>query len=696
VIASPRATGIDGNNNAFLAQSFAAADSLDIVMREHGPAPIARVLRVASQLAEALDYAAERQIVHGALHPRDILLSEDDIRIVGLGVSRALERVGVASPVRRPYSAPERINDEGWDQRADVFSLAAIVYELLCGKRVTGTGSEAAESFGDVAGCDLEALQRVFALALAADPQYRFATATAFTDALKDTVAVDPSADAAVGAQKSKARRPRTKLRVVTPPPIDAEPQAQADAQPLRDVDELVPSDVDGFVSSEIEGLAPSEVEGLEIDPMRQEPASSEIAALPLLEFAPETPDDGIPREPDGAFDEFEASTPARRKAPAPTPVAIETVVSAPDLFLVEESSDSVVWPAEPDPADHVAGVIGDVPIEPSDLIAVAEAPDPISRIDERYVDVAPAVEEPVAVAPESIEPTAPVEPRLPAFLNPDFSPPLSAEPARIHAPVWPIGVAAIIGIAVGFGVGYTVAIRDRSVPVPVAATSPAPPVVVAQPATTPAPAAPVVVEPLLAPQTTKAAPSSAEPPAPAVFDGRVLVRSTPSGARVFVDGKDRGQTPVTIGALGRGEHRIRVVRDGYTVAERRVVLSPSRPSQSLAVPLAREPGAKDAVLPKPAAPPAPAPKATPQAAAAPTPSAATSAQPGALVVESRPPGATVVVDGRVAGTTPLNLGDVRAGNHAVRIERDGYRTWTSTVAVTGGEQSRVTASLEK
>src|SRR5215831_4702206 len=105
VIAAPRATGIDGGNNAFLAQSFAAADSLDIVMREHGAMPMARALRVASHLAEALDYAAERQILHGALHPRDVLLSEDDIRIVGLGVSRALERVGITSPVRRPYSA---------------------------------------------------------------------------------------------------------------------------------------------------------------------------------------------------------------------------------------------------------------------------------------------------------------------------------------------------------------------------------------------------------------------------------------------------------------------------------------------------------------------------------------------------------------------------------------------------------------
>src|SRR2546422_9218521 len=111
------------------------------------------------QLAEALDYAADRHIVHGALHPRDILLSQDDIRIVGLGIARALEHVGVTAPVRRPYAPPERINDSGWDRSADVFSLAAIVLAFPCGKPVSGHGSESAEGLTEGSG-RLEAVQR--------------------------------------------------------------------------------------------------------------------------------------------------------------------------------------------------------------------------------------------------------------------------------------------------------------------------------------------------------------------------------------------------------------------------------------------------------------------------------------------------------------------------------------------------------
>ncbi len=68
----------------------------------------------------------------------------------------------------------------------------------------------------------------------------------------------------------------------------------------------------------------------------------------------------------------------------------------------------------------------------------------------------------------------------------------------------------------------------------------------------------------------------------------------------------------------------------------------------------------------------------------------------GTLIVESRPIGAAVYVDGRLAGRTPLQLTDVAAGSHVVRLEHDGYRRWSSAVRVVSGERNRVTASLEK
>ena len=98
-IAAPVAAGIEGNT-AYLAQDFVAGDSLDVLLRDYGPAPPADAVQVAVQLAGALDFAAVVNVTHGALHPRDIVLSSDESRITGLGVARAVERVGASAPVR--------------------------------------------------------------------------------------------------------------------------------------------------------------------------------------------------------------------------------------------------------------------------------------------------------------------------------------------------------------------------------------------------------------------------------------------------------------------------------------------------------------------------------------------------------------------------------------------------------------------
>ena len=68
----------------------------------------------------------------------------------------------------------------------------------------------------------------------------------------------------------------------------------------------------------------------------------------------------------------------------------------------------------------------------------------------------------------------------------------------------------------------------------------------------------------------------------------------------------------------------------------------------------------------------------------------------GSLAVDSRPAGAQVFVDGALAGTTPLSLPQINAGDHAIRLERDGYRRWSSSVRIISGERNRVTASLER
>jgi hypothetical protein len=66
------------------------------------------------------------------------------------------------------------------------------------------------------------------------------------------------------------------------------------------------------------------------------------------------------------------------------------------------------------------------------------------------------------------------------------------------------------------------------------------------------------------------------------------------------------------------------------------------------------------------------------------------------LEVDSRPAGAQVWVDGRLVGTTPLQVSGVGAGSHEVRLELRGYRPWRTSVSVGRGARARVAASLEQ
>src|SRR5690606_40836745 len=83
-------------------------------------------------------------------------------------------------------------------------------------------------------------------------------------------------------------------------------------------------------------------------------------------------------------------------------------------------------------------------------------------------------------------------------------------------------------------------------------------------------------------------------------------------------------------------------------------------------------------------------------AAAARTPAAGASpaARTGSLLVESRPSGATVTVNGAARGVTPITLSGLAPGQYTVQLQLTGYRTITTTVRVVAGERARAAASL--
>jgi hypothetical protein len=243
-----------------------------------------------------------------------------------------------------------------------------------------------------------------------------------------------------------------------------------------------------------------------------------------------------------------------------------------------------------------------------------------------------------------------------------------------------PVAITLLLGLFVGFVAGYLVGARDRRDIEFVEPTSTAEPI-------TPAPAAEGGSEPV---RPAPSAPSSPQPRRPtperaavpaantgtAAARGRLVVRSTPPGAQVFVNGRRRGTTPVSVRDLPAGTYTVRVTRNGFEDATERVSVGASA-VRDVTLRLARE-------------------RARPSAsAAASTPARTSPTFSGTIYVDSRPRGARVLLDGREIGTTPLQLGEVRAGNHVVRLELPNHRPWTVSTRVVAGEIARVTGSLE-
>lgn len=183
-IVEPIAAGVEGTL-AYRAEEYVAAESLDVAMRHYAPATPDKVLPFITQLAGAIDFARAAGVGHGALHPRDIFVTPEEARASGFGVVDALERVGLRAPVRRPYSAPERIDGREWGAAADVFSLAVVAYELLTARRPSGLGAE----IGLLTGAPIQAhADKVFAVlarAMDAVPARRYASALEFAAALE-------------------------------------------------------------------------------------------------------------------------------------------------------------------------------------------------------------------------------------------------------------------------------------------------------------------------------------------------------------------------------------------------------------------------------------------------------------------------------------------------------------------------------
>ena len=180
----------------YLAMRFVEGTDLKRLLTAEAPLRPDRTLTIVAHVADALDAAHERDLVHRDVKPSNVLLDErEHPYLADFGLTRRLDDPGSATAglsVGTPaYVAPEQIRGDHVDGRADQYALACMVHECLTGEPPFRRPSEVAMLFAHLEDAPLPTggpLDPVFARALAKDPGDRYSTCGEFVHAAREAL----------------------------------------------------------------------------------------------------------------------------------------------------------------------------------------------------------------------------------------------------------------------------------------------------------------------------------------------------------------------------------------------------------------------------------------------------------------------------------------------------------------------------
>jgi serine/threonine protein kinase len=559
--------GLEGTT-PFLATEFLIGDTLDVVLRRRAPLGVPEALRLLTPVGEALDAAWAAGAGHGALHPRDVFVGSEAhaVKVTGVGIVPALEAAGLSAPARRPYAAPERTSG-AWDRRADVYSLAVVAHELLTGRRPAGANEQDGVFASDVTPEQRVAIRRVLSRGLAERPDDRYPTATAFLEAVAAA-----GAGAAVPARPAPAAEPIQPdlLRLATSDETHGPPDQlpPAEVPPVR-------HDLPLAAMSEFAPESDSGPTMLDLD----EPALVESVRSPMAAAAPSFRDRIEPLE------ELSYRPAAGQHEPGDPVLTARTPVWQPSA--PPRSSHASRWVA--------IVLVGLVAGAAAGYFAGAYDPFAEATLEDQPVaDVATAVE------PGTGSPTPPPEPPIqpstgtdadtvaalaPPATDPAPDPPATprvrdvAPPERPAAP--PLGAALAIRSQPS---GAMVTIDGRlmgETPIVLRDLAAGPYLLqVARPGyaphqervTLPAGGGERTLSVALEAGVTAPGPAQRSP-APGPGRGAIEVDSSPRGARVVVDGRFVGLTPLRLPEVASGSHAVTVELAGHSSVTRRALV---------------------------------------------------------------------------------------------------------------------------
>jgi TonB family protein len=495
------------------------------------------VIGLVSQIASAIDYAHAEGVVHRDIKPSNVIVyAGEKVKVTDFGIAKLMDADATHSGLMMgtpSYMSPEQAMGEDLDGSTDIFSLGVVAFEMLSGlqpfpgNNVTSILYKLVHSDPihpdnlEVLGLLPDKWHEVFSRVLAKTPSERYPTAAAFVQSLELCLG------SWFGALEGET--------VVLHEPV--------------------------------------------LSPVQMTKASSATSEETV--FVP-------PHIPPSRATSDETIV----VSPAPLPSAsLETMTAA--------------IPALPRPTDTVF-------LEPKELDETIASPAPDA---ERTLYADPDI--PPSTADETVVQAPPGGPAMTVTIR---------KPRGVRRLLVPLAAAFLLA-----GLGAFLLSRRYSQEPPPAPIDPAP----------------------------------AETPPPLPSTGSLRVATQPDGARVLIDGADRGVSPLVLDALPLGTYKVRIEQSGFEPEELEAAITAEAPAASLEVAL------------RPQAPVAPA-----------------APKPAAFRLRSDPSGARVAIDGKDVGVTPIERLQVAAGSRVVRVERDGYLPWEDTFRARAGRTETIDAVL--
>jgi eukaryotic-like serine/threonine-protein kinase len=212
------------NQDQYIVLEYVAGESLNRILAREKKLPLSQALKLAEEIAEALDYAHEQGVVHRDIKPGNILVTEDGhAKIADFGIAK-LNLAHFTLPGRvmgtPAYMAPEQLSGEGVDGRSDLFSLGVILYAMVTGHspfqgnsattvcfKVANREPVAASAF------DLNLppeLDEVISRAMAKDPQQRYQSGAEFADDLRQLQQIFEAGSTTTSMRAAMLTAPKT------------------------------------------------------------------------------------------------------------------------------------------------------------------------------------------------------------------------------------------------------------------------------------------------------------------------------------------------------------------------------------------------------------------------------------------------------------------------------------------------------